>query len=64
MDRHLIKRVYWYIFVSIVYILYYYTEKLMYFFFRSDYLWLLSMLMTSPLVVTLGISLTVSHLLK
>lgn len=28
--------------------------------FLSDYLWLLSMLMTSPLVVTLGISLTVS----
>jgi solute carrier family 35 protein F5 len=27
--------------------------------FLSDYLWLLSMLMTSPLVVTLGISLTV-----
>lgn len=27
---------------------------------RSDYLWLLAMLMTSPLVVTLGISLTVS----
>jgi solute carrier family 35 protein F5 len=33
------------------------------FFFRSDYLWLLSMLMTSPLVVTLGISLTVSILI-
>lgn len=32
MDRHIIKRVYWYIFVSIVYTLYYYTEKLMYFF--------------------------------
>lgn len=30
--------------------------------FLSDYLWLLSMLMTSPLVVTLGISLTVSVL--
>lgn len=29
-------------------------------FIRSDYLWLLAMLMTSPLVVTLGISLTVS----
>lgn len=28
--------------------------------FLSDYLWLLAMLMTSPLVVTLGISLTVS----
>lgn len=28
--------------------------------FISDYLWLLAMLMTSPLVVTLGISLTVS----
>ncbi|RCI00586.1 hypothetical protein CU098_001949, partial [Rhizopus stolonifer] len=27
--------------------------------FLSDYLWLLSMLMTSPLVVTLGISLTI-----
>jgi len=27
--------------------------------FLSDYLWLLAMLMTSPLVVTLGISLTV-----
>lgn len=26
---------------------------------RSDYLWLVSMLMTSPLVVTLGITLTV-----
>lgn len=30
--------------------------------FLSDYLWLLAMLMTSPLVVTLGISLTVSVL--
>ena len=30
--------------------------------FLSDYLWLLAMLMTSPLVVTLGISLTVSYL--
>lgn len=29
--------------------------------FLSDYLWLLAMLMTSPLVVTLGISLTVSN---
>lgn len=28
--------------------------------FLSDYIWLLAMLMTSPLVVTLGISLTVS----
>ncbi|KAF9437700.1 hypothetical protein BGZ76_011545 [Entomortierella beljakovae] len=28
-------------------------------FFGSDYLWLLSMLMTSPLVVTLGLSLTI-----
>lgn len=31
--------------------------------FLSDYLWLLAMLMTSPLVVTLGISLTVSNIL-
>lgn len=30
---------------------------------RSDYLWLLAMLMTSPLVVTLGISLTVRDLI-
>jgi hypothetical protein len=30
--------------------------------FRSDYLWLLAMLMTSPLVVTLGLSLTVCFL--
>jgi solute carrier family 35 protein F5 len=30
--------------------------------FLSDYLWLLAMLMTSPLVVTLGISLTVSDI--
>lgn len=29
--------------------------------FLSDYLWLLAMLMTSPLVVTLGISLTVKQ---
>lgn len=29
--------------------------------FLSDYLWLLAMLMTSPLVVTLGIALTVSY---
>lgn len=61
MGYYLIKRIHWYLFVSI------HDQSMVYqmsnFYTRSDYLWLLAMLMTSPLVVTLGISLTVSNFL-
>lgn len=56
MACYLFKCFHWHLFVSALDA---YASNT-YYLFRSDYLWLLSMLMTSPLVVTLGISLTVS----